>query len=145
MLYKYLFVIIIYFACYFCSLDSLFAQIGSQIRPRQASHGLILTQAVTCEVIQNHSPQNISVIFSADLEMVCCYTSFDPVPKKGNIYHTWYYRDNFVTKIKLAINPPRWSTFSSIQLRKMDKGPWRVEIEDELGKIYNILRFSVTD
>lgn len=137
------------FFCILCFLHSpnqLYAQNSEEkASPGKVLNVLTLTKAVMCEEIQNHSPKNISVIFSTDLEKVCCYTSFDPVKEKGNIYHVWYYRDEFITKIKLAINPPRWSTFSSIQLRKMDKGPWRVDIEDEHRKIYGVLRFSITD
>ncbi|NNG08274.1 MAG: DUF2914 domain-containing protein, partial [Desulfobacteraceae bacterium] len=36
-------------------------------------------------------------------------------------------------------------TFSRIGLRNGEKGPWRVEITDEDGNIFGILRFSVTD
>jgi hypothetical protein len=32
-----------------------------------------------------------------------------------------------------------------MHLRKNDKGPWRVEITDEQGNIFQILRFSITD
>ncbi|MFC1863796.1 DUF2914 domain-containing protein [Thermodesulfobacteriota bacterium] len=145
MFYKCLLFFLIYSAGFLYPPDLLFAQTNNHPSPEQISQDLTLTQAVMCEGIQNHLPQNISVVFSIELEKVCCYTTFDPVPKKGNIYHTWYYRNKFINIMKLAINPPRWSTFSSIQLRKMDKGPWRVEISDDFGKIYSILRFSITD
>jgi hypothetical protein len=45
----------------------------------------------------------------------------------------------------LTLKPPRWSTFSSIQLREADKGPWRVEIVDEKDRLHKTLRFSITD
>jgi len=38
-----------------------------------------------------------------------------------------------------------WSTYSQIQLRETDKGPWRVEISDQNGKVFDVLRFSITD
>ena len=49
------------------------------------------------------------------------------------------------TTKKLFLTPPRWATLSSIQPRNSDKGPWRVEIADKNGKIYQTLRFSITD
>jgi hypothetical protein len=49
------------------------------------------------------------------------------------------------TKKKLFLKPPSWSTYSSIQLREADKGPWRVEVTDDKGKLFATLRFSVTD
>jgi hypothetical protein len=45
----------------------------------------------------------------------------------------------------LTINTPRWSTFTSVQLRDADKGPWRVEITDKSGNLMHTLRFSITD
>jgi hypothetical protein len=32
-----------------------------------------------------------------------------------------------------------------VELRDADKGPWRVEISDEKGIIFHMLRFSITD
>ena len=59
--------------------------------------------------------------------------------------HHWYHRDKFVTKIGLALKPPRWLTFSSIHLREIDRGPWRVEISTPEGALLRTLRFSVTE
>jgi hypothetical protein len=53
--------------------------------------------------------------------------------------------DELSAKIKLTLNPPRWATRSSIQLRETDKGPWRVEIVDAEDKVLYTLRFSITD
>jgi hypothetical protein len=50
-----------------------------------------------------------------------------------------------VTSKRLTLKPPRWATFSSIQMREGDKGPWRVEIWDEQNQLIKTLRFSVTD
>jgi Protein of unknown function (DUF2914) len=106
---------------------------------------LQLTQALMCEDVFNNAPRNPTVIFSASREKAICYTSFDPVPVKTNIFHNWFHRDVPSAKIQLILNSPRWSTYSSIQLRKTDIGPWRVEITDENGNILDVLRFSVTD
>jgi hypothetical protein len=83
--------------------------------------------------------------YVTSLERVSCFTSFDPVPEKTFVHHNWYYKDKLSTRIKLSLQPPRWSTFSSIQLREADKGPWRIEIADEKGDIFRVLRFSITD
>jgi hypothetical protein len=49
------------------------------------------------------------------------------------------------TQVRLRLHPPNWATFSTIQLREADKGPWRVEVTDQDGRIFTILRFSITD
>jgi hypothetical protein len=106
---------------------------------------LELFQALMCEEILANAPRNPTIVFSITQKKAVCYSSFDPVPQKSVIYHNWFHRDVPSAKIRLILNPPRWSTFSSIQLRKTDIGPWRVEITDEKGRVLGVLRFSVTD
>jgi hypothetical protein len=106
---------------------------------------LSLSEAVMCEDILANVPRNKTVVFSVAREKAVCYTSFDKVPAKMFIYHNWFYKDIPSARIRLALQPPRWSTFSSIQIRKTDIGPWRVEITDENGQVLHVLRFSITD
>ena len=118
----------------------------SQIsKPIAAMAELKMDRAAMCEKIKDLIPQNPAVVFSIKIGKVSCFTSFDPVPEKMFIYHKWFHRDDPSTKKRLTIQPPRWATYSTIQLRETDKGPWRVEISDEKGNILGILRFSITD
>lgn len=106
---------------------------------------LTLVHAVMCEELKDLTPQNQAVVFSIKIGKVSCFTSFDPVPEKTFIYHKWFHKDHPSTNKRLTLQPPRWATYSSIQLRETDKGPWRVEISDEKGRLLHILRFSITD
>ena len=110
-----------------------------------ASKTLTLVQAVMCEGIKDYKPLNPGIVFSVNIETVSCFTSFDGVRQRTFIYQTWFHRDGLSTRRKLYLQPPRWSTFSSIQLRETDKGPWRVEVTDEEGQVLRVLRFSITD
>lgn len=105
----------------------------------------VLAKAAVCEDIKEFAPLNPAVVFSIAIGKVSCFSLFDPVPGKTVIYHTWYHRDNQSTRKRLALKPPRWATFSSIQLRQTDKGPWRVEISDVKGRVFKVIRFSITD
>ncbi|MCP4106617.1 MAG: DUF2914 domain-containing protein [Desulfobacteraceae bacterium] len=98
-----------------------------------------------CEAVENYAPKNQAIVFSIAFGKVFCYTLFDHVPEKTFIVHNWFHIDKLNTKRKLSLNPPHWSTFSSIQLRETDKGPWRVEVTDQQGNILDVLRFSITD
>ena len=106
---------------------------------------LALSFAVMCETIADFSPLHPAVVFSIAMGKVSCFTSFDPVPGNTYVEHRWFFRDALSAKKKLYLKSPRWSTYSSIQLREADKGPWRVEIVDENNRTLGILRFSVTD
>jgi hypothetical protein len=116
--------------------DSLTAAVPQQ---------LTLVQAVMCEEIKEHTPQNQAIVFSISNGKVYCFTSFDPVPEKTVIFHNWFYRDKLTARVELSLQPPRWSTFSRIQLRDSDKGPWHVEIADQKGALLSVVRFSITD
>ncbi len=122
-----------------------FAQKNKDVLPGRVVKKLTLEQAAICEDIKEYTPYNSAVVFSIKIGKVSCFTSFDPVPEKTFIYHKWYHRNKPSTKKKMTLNPPRWSTYSSILLRETDKGPWRVEISDQKGKLLRILRFSITD
>ena len=104
-----------------------------------------LIHAVLCEDIVGNIPLNPTTVFSIERRKAACFTSFDPVTERAVIYHHWFHRDQPVAKINLTLKPPRWATYSSIQLRAEDIGPWRVEIVDSQGRILRVLRFSITE
>ncbi|MCG6881765.1 MAG: DUF2914 domain-containing protein [Deltaproteobacteria bacterium] len=106
---------------------------------------LTLVKAIMCEGIEDLEPFDETIIFSAGLGKVICFTAFDPVPEKTVIYHHWFNRDQPDKEVKLTLKPPKWSSFSQTSVRNVDVGPWRVEIVDADGKILKILRFSVTE
>ena len=106
---------------------------------------MVLNQAVISESIKNFQPVNLAAIFSISLEEVFCFSNFDPVRVKTHIFHKWFKHDKLIFTMRLTLTPPRWSSFSKIQLRDEDKGPWRVEIRDDGDKILQTLRFSISD
>lgn len=106
---------------------------------------LTLVEAIVCEQVENLAPKNPAVVFPLELGEVACFTAFDPVPQETVIYHQWFFRDLPSARVRLRVKPPRWSSFSRIQLRPGDAGPWRVEVTDADGKILAQQRFSVVE
>ena len=111
----------------------------------EGAQKLTLKQALMSERVENLTPVNPGLVFSVSSGQVCCYTSFDPVPQHTVIYHRWFRRDELSTQTRLRLYPSKWATYSVIQLRETDKGPWRVEIIDQNGHVFDVLRFSITD
>jgi hypothetical protein len=120
------------------------AQEQASPSPEQAPK-LTLKEAVMAERVENLTPVNPGLVFSVSSGQVCCYTSFDPVPQHTIVYHRWFRRDELSTQTRLRLYPAKWATYSVIQLRETDKGPWRVEIIDQNGRVFDVLRFSITD
>lgn len=138
------------FVMLFLAAGFFFASQGLSQNPKNASptqpaQKLTLTQVVMCEDIKDYSPYHPAVVFSITIGKVSCFTSFDPVPEKTVVYHKWYHLDKLSTNKRLTLQPPRWATYTSIQLRETDKGPWRVDILDEKGNLLDVVRFSITD
>ncbi len=104
-----------------------------------------LIRATMCERINDNSPCNPAIVFSKKLNEILCFTTFDLIPKATFIFHKWFYKDVLNRAIKLTINPPRWSTYSSMHIRDGDEGPWHVEITDDQENVIKILRFSIVD
>lgn len=125
--------------------DSVTAQSGNTGASKTSTGKILLVQAVMCEDMLDLVPRNPTTVFSIERRKAICFTSFDPVTEKMIVYHQWFHRDQNSAKMKLTLNPPRWSAYSSIQLRAEDIGPWRVEITDAQGHILDILRFSITE
>lgn len=123
--------------------------VGSLVIP--SGHGLadqprmVLADAVVCESISNFRPVNPAVVFSVSQGEVFCFSEFDPVYEKTAIFHNWYKKDKLIFSMRLVLSVPKWSSFSRVQMRDADKGPWRVEIRDEDNNILKTLRFSMSD
>ena len=104
-----------------------------------------LVRAEMCETIESYEPINSAVAFSIRLGKISCYTDFEGVAQTTYVNHKWYRRDELVTAKRLTLKPPSWATYSSIQLREDDLGPWRVEIWDAEEKLIKTLRFSIVE
>ncbi|GEM_PF-185515 len=105
----------------------------------------VLKQAVLCEKIEKSKPVYEGVVFSAGIERLFCFTYFEPVYGASEIFHKYYFNDKLEKKYPLSIKPPSFATYSRIDLRESDKGPWRVEITDAEDNILTEIRFSITD
>jgi hypothetical protein len=107
--------------------------------------GMMLVRAVMCETIDNFEPVGLAVVFPVEAGKVSCYTAFKGIADTTFVIHKWYRRDELVTTKRLTLKTPSWATYSSIQLREADKGPWRVEILNSEGQLIKLLRFSIAD
>ncbi len=105
----------------------------------------VIERAVMCEDIQDMEPVREAIVFSVEKGHIICFTAVKNIKRRTFLIHRWIHQDEVTTTMKLKLRPPYWRTYSKIQLRETDKGPWRVEILDPKGNILKVLRFSVTD
>lgn len=141
---KWIFAVTVVAACLLGALSG-HAQTPARPAPANPEAKLTLVQAIVCEEVRDGIPTSASLAFSIAAGKVYCFTLFDNISEGTVVYHHWIFRDRPSARIRLSLRAPRWATYSSIQLREADKGPWRVEIIDAGGRILKTLRFSVTD
>lgn len=134
-------VFLIIFRCH----SPAFSESDGSPTQNNTSKKLTLVYAAMCKGIKDYTAVDPAIVFSIGIGKVSCFTIFDPVPEEMYIFHEWYNRDKLSTSQRLLLKPPQWSTFSTIQLREADKGPWRIEVLDEKGNTLQVLRFSITD
>ena len=118
---------------------------AANVCSQQPDAKMKMVQAVICESIDNFKPVNPGVVFSISSGEIFCFSEFDPVFEKTHVLHQWYKKDKLIFTMRLTLSPPKWASFSRIQIRDADKGPWRVEIHDADGTILKTLRFSMAD
>ena len=118
---------------------------ATNVCSQQPDAKMKMVQAVMCESIDNFKPVNPGVVFSISSGEVFCFSEFDPVFEKTHVFHKWYKKDKLIFTMRLTLSPPKWSSFSRIQIRDADKGPWRVEIRSAADTLLQTLRFSMAD
>ncbi len=118
---------------------------AANVYSEQPPDKMKMVQAVMCESIENFRPINTGVVFSISSGEVFCFSQFDPVFEKTHVLHQWYKKDKLIFTMRLTLSPPKWSSFSRIQIRDADKGPWRVEIRSVNDTLLKTLRFSMAD
>ena len=128
-----------------CMLFLFFYILQDKALAAQAENATTLGEAMMCEGVYDQKPVNPTIVFPVSKKNAFCFTDFPMVKEKSYIYHKWYRRDRLITKIKLEVLPPRWSVYSNISFREVDKGPWRIDITDSNDDLLKTLRFSVTD
>jgi hypothetical protein len=107
--------------------------------------GNAVSRSIMCENIIDSRPVNETIVFSIANNRAICFTYLNQVTQKTVLFQNWYKADKLNSRFPLEIEPMQGSTFSKIQLRESDKGPWRVEITDTAGNLLKVLRFSIAD
>jgi hypothetical protein len=98
-----------------------------------------------CDSMASGKPQWRSIVFPAAQGTLYCYSDFARVSASEQITHVWFFRDREVAQFRLTIQPPRWSSYSSLKIPPESRGPWRVEVLDQNGQVYGVARFSIVD
>lgn len=87
------------------------------------------TRIIMCRNVKNREPKEPGEDFSIkDTILIYCFTEIQGAKSPQKVRHVWYYRDKQVMTTVLAVNGPRWRTWSKKTISKDLKGPWHIDI-----------------
>ncbi|MBI9038113.1 MAG: DUF2914 domain-containing protein [Bacteroidales bacterium] len=109
----------------------------------QESNNLIIKKLVICTSIEDHQPVGVDSTFSKDVGKLFCFSNVTGASDTCNISQVWYYKDEEMANIKLAIKAKTWRTWSSKKIVPFATGQWRVDVVSEKGTVLASRKFKV--
>jgi len=99
-----------------------------------ASAEVRVADAVITTAIEKQMPVDAIQVFPADYGKLFCFTRIVGAEKETRVTHVWYYQDDELARVELAIGSADWRTYSSKRFLPQWAGQWRVAVLDEDGQ-----------
>ena len=98
----------------------------------QAS-ALEVVDATITTAIENRMPVDKIEVYPADFGKLYYFTRIVGASEETQVAHVWYYEDQEMARVPLAVQSADWRTFSSKRFLPQWRGQWSVVVEDEQG------------
>lgn len=98
----------------------------------QAS-ALEVVDATITTAIENRMPVDKIEVYPADFGKLYYFTRIVGASEETQVTHVWYYEDQEMARVPLAVQSADWRTFSSKRFLPQWRGQWSVVVEDEQG------------
>src|SRR3989337_579487 len=108
----------------------------------KATEGIFVEEAAVATSIKDLVPEGVAEPFPSNVGKLYCY-SLVMNGQGASIIHKWYYEEDLVAAIPLAIKYPSHRTYSVKTIFPGTKGEWRVEVTKEDGTILKTVKFKV--
>lgn len=117
--------------------------VAAEEKPQPNGDSLMVARdTVTTEII-DREPVNDGAAFSSEMGAVYYFTEVSGADTPTNITHIWYYEGRRMAQIPLAVEGPRWRTWSSKRILQEWTGSWKVEAVGPDGTILSSQAFEV--
>jgi len=93
-----------------------------------------IADAVITSGIEKQMPVDQLEVYPADYGKLYCFTRVVGAQKDTQVTHVWYYQDNEMARVELAVGSADWRTYSSKRFLPQWAGQWQVVILDESGR-----------
>ena len=108
----------------------------------EATEGIFVEEAAVATSIKDLVPEGVAETFPSNVGKLYCY-SLVMNGQGASIIHKWYYKEDLVAALPLAIKYPSHRTYSVKNIFPGTKGEWRVEVTKEDGTILKTVKFKV--
>ena len=102
-----------------------------------------IEEMVFCTSVQDRAPVGESAAFDNDVGTVWCFTKIVGAELPDTVYHVWYYKDEEMARVALAVSSDSWRTWSSKRVLESWAGVWRVEVQTGDGTVLEAKEFAV--
>jgi hypothetical protein len=109
----------------------------------QQQNALTVEEMVLCTGVEDRQPVGVDTAFVNTLERVYCFTKIVSDLDSTSISHVWFYNDQEVARVDLAVKAKTWRTWSSKRLMEIWTGKWRVDIVSKEGTVVGSKEFLV--
>ena len=112
--------------------------------PGSAADGELDVEAIAlCTSVEDRAPVGESAAFDYDVGVVCCFTKIIGAEEPATVFHVWFYGDDEMAKVELAVNSASWRAWSTKKVLASWTGSWRVEVQTEDGTVLESAEFTV--
>jgi hypothetical protein len=102
-----------------------------------------VSRFVVCSEVRDKEPVGIASVFRNSRGRVYCFFEAANVLRETHVSFLWFYEGEETARIELPIGEGRrWRTYSSKGLGGR-KGLWRVDLQDEEGRLIRAVSFQV--
>ncbi|MBU8922564.1 MAG: DUF2914 domain-containing protein [Bacteroidales bacterium] len=104
-------------------------------------NGLKVDEVVICTGIEEKAPAGINTQFFESQERLYCYSRISGAAPPDTITHVWIFGEEEKARVRLPVKSASWRTWSSKRMMASWSGAWRVEIEDNGGRVLAVREF----
>ncbi len=105
--------------------------------------GLRAENVVIARGVEARNPVGVGTAFAGDVGQLVCHSVILGAEGETTIHHVWYWNDQKMADVPLAIRSPRFRTHSSKRILPHWTGPWRVEVVSSDGEMLEMTEFVV--
>ena len=104
---------------------------------------LHITDGAITTAIDKQMPVDRINSFAADFGKLYCFTRIVGADENTEITHVWYFQENEMARVTLAIGSGDWRTYSSKRFLPQWVGAWEVVVLDGAGDRIGMIPFEL--